>query len=48
MHSDGHRRNILDRRFRHIGIGVVTGAPGDVHGQPAATYTTDFGSRILG
>ena len=48
MSSSGHRRNILDRRFRHIGIGVVSGAPDDVAGQPAATYTTDFGSRVLG
>lgn len=48
MNSPGHRRNILDRRFRHIGIGVVPGAPNDVRGQPAATYTTDFGSRISG
>jgi uncharacterized protein YkwD len=48
MRSSGHRRNILDRRFRHIGIGVATGAPGDVQGQPAATYTTDFGSRVRG
>jgi uncharacterized protein YkwD len=48
MRSEGHRRNILDGRFRHIGIGVVTGAPGEVQGQPAATYTTDFGHRILG
>ena len=46
MNSSGHRRNILDRRFRHIGIGVVSGAPDDVGGQPAATYTTDFGSRV--
>jgi len=48
MNSSGHRRNILDRRFRHIGIGVATGAPDDVQGQPAATYTTDFGSRVSG
>jgi uncharacterized protein YkwD len=45
MHSAGHRRNILDGRFRSIGIGVASGAPDDVQGQPAATYTTDFGSR---
>jgi uncharacterized protein YkwD len=48
MNSSGHRRNILDRRFRHIGIGVATGAPDDVGRQPAATYTTDFGSRVTG
>ena len=45
MHSSGHRRNILDRRFRNIGIGVASGAPDNVQGQPAATYTTDFGFR---
>ncbi|HWC25664.1 MAG TPA: CAP domain-containing protein, partial [Solirubrobacteraceae bacterium] len=45
MRSPGHRRNILERRFRNIGIGVATGAPGDVSGRPAATYTTDFGQR---
>ena len=27
MHSPGHRANILNPRFREIGIGVVTGAP---------------------
>jgi len=48
MGSSDHRHNILDRRFRHIGIGVASGAPDDVDGQPAATYTTDFGSRVRG
>jgi uncharacterized protein YkwD len=47
MNSSGHRRNILDRRFRHIGIGVASGAPDDVVDPSAATYTTDFGSRVL-
>ncbi|MDP2712798.1 MAG: CAP domain-containing protein [Solirubrobacteraceae bacterium] len=46
MRSSGHRRNILDRRFRNVGIGVVTGAPDDVGGAPAATYTTTFGYRV--
>ena len=45
MQSAGHRRNILDRRFRHIGIGIAIGAPADAQGMPAATYTTDFGFR---
>ena len=45
MESRGHRANILDGRFRHVGIGVVTGAPADTRGQAAATYTTDFGFR---
>ncbi|HVF77921.1 MAG TPA: CAP domain-containing protein [Solirubrobacteraceae bacterium] len=47
MNSPGHRRNILDRGFHDIGIGIAAGAPGDVRGRPAATYTTDFGARIL-
>jgi len=44
MRSSGHRRNILNARFRDIGIGVVAGAPARVSGA-AATYTTDFGFR---
>jgi uncharacterized protein YkwD len=45
MHSPGHRANILNRRFREIGIGVVQGAPvsGTDH---AATYATSFGTRF--
>lgn len=45
MHSPGHRRNILERRYRDIGIGVVSGAPQDVRGGRAGTYTTVFGQR---
>ena len=45
MHSAGHRANILHRDFREIGVGVAIGAPRPVDGQPAATYTTDFGTR---
>ncbi len=45
MRSPGHRRNILDKRFRHIGVGVAVGAPTDTGGVPAATYTTEFGRR---
>ena len=44
MHSPGHRANILQRRFREIGIGLVGGAPESVPG-PAATYATEFGAR---
>jgi uncharacterized protein YkwD len=44
MHSPGHRANILNRRFREIGIGVTFGAPEGAEG-PSATYATDFGSR---
>ena len=45
MNSPGHRANILNGRFREIGIGVVDGAPvpGTSH---AATYATSFGTRL--
>ena len=43
MDSPGHRANILNRRFRHVGIGVSTGAP--IGGAGGATYTTAFGKR---
>lgn len=44
MKSPGHRRNMLNRRFREIGIGVVFSTP--VRNAPtSATYTTTFGSR---
>ena len=45
MDSPGHRANILSRRFRHVGIGVATGAPANVSRRRAATYTTNFGYR---
>jgi uncharacterized protein YkwD len=46
MNSSGHRHNILNRRFRDIGIGIVVGAPGMARSSAAgATYTTDFGRR---
>jgi uncharacterized protein YkwD len=45
MHSSGHRHNILNPDFRDIGIGIAIGAPEDVDGEPAATYTTEFGAR---
>jgi uncharacterized protein YkwD len=46
MNSAGHRKNILTRKYRHIGIGIAFGSPEDFGtGMPAATYTTDFGAR---
>ena len=45
MRSAGHRENILDPRFRDIGIGIAPGAPANTRGLPAGTYTTDFGTR---
>ena len=44
MRSPGHRRNMLDPRFREMGIGVIARAPMSV-GAAAATYTTTFGVR---
>jgi uncharacterized protein YkwD len=40
MQSAEHRANILQRRYRAIGIGVAFGAP---VGGAGATYSTDFG-----
>jgi uncharacterized protein YkwD len=43
MQSAAHRRNILQPRFRVLGVGVERGTP--VAGQrDGITYTTDFGS----
>ncbi len=45
MQSPEHRRNILDPRFRQIGIGITTGVPMvPDEGQAGATYATDFGA----
>jgi uncharacterized protein YkwD len=46
-----HKKNILDRKFRHIGIGAKQGTPyprGSVHCRPGrdhVTYTVIFGWR---
>lgn len=44
MNSPPHRHNILQSKFREIGIGVTRGVPirGNYDG---ATYATDFGRR---
>lgn len=47
MESAGHRANILNRRYRHIGVGVALGDPMGADEQSAATYTTDFGFRAV-
>ena len=42
--SDPHRRNILNRRLKEIGIGV---AEGNFQGySDAAVYTVDFGTKL--
>ncbi len=45
MHSEGHKHNILDRKFKEIGIGIASGAPVATASSVGATYTTDFGYR---
>ena len=44
MNSEGHRANILNPQFEHIGVAVHRGAP-DSGFRDAATYTTDFGFK---
>jgi uncharacterized protein YkwD len=41
MHSAPHRANILEPRYRVVGIGVAFGVP--VAGGGGGTYSTDFG-----
>lgn len=47
MHSPPHRHNILDPRFRDVGIGVARGIP--VHGfggfRLRATFSVEFGAH---
>lgn len=43
MASPAHRRNILSRRLRNVGVGVKTGIP--VGGRFGATYVQEFGWR---
>ena len=44
MTSPGHRRILLDRRYRDIGVGLVLGAP-VIDMDDGATLTLDFGRR---
>ena len=44
MRSPGHRNNILNRRFREIGVALVLRAPAPGQGR-AVTYVTEFGAR---
>ena len=44
MHSAAHRKNILYRRFRDLGVAAQFGAP--AAGEPGGvTITTDFGAK---
>ena len=44
MRSPAHRRNVLTRGFRELGVGVVSGAPIRRHVSQAATYAHEFGA----
>ena len=46
MASPGHRANILNPRFRHLGVGLSTGAP-KATSLRSATYVTHFGQRTV-
>jgi uncharacterized protein YkwD len=45
MRSPPHRRNVLDPRFRKIGVGLAFGAPAPSAEAGPATYVTEFGRR---
>jgi uncharacterized protein YkwD len=44
MRSPGHRRNVLNPRFRAVGVGAARGAPGWPGGR-RATYVANYGNR---
>jgi uncharacterized protein YkwD len=44
MDSPSHRANMLNRDFRHIGVGVGSGTPSRSSAD-GAIYTTDFGYK---
>jgi len=44
MGSPPHRANLLNRRYKHIGVGFRDAAP-TARDAGAGTYTTDFGYR---
>ena len=44
MQSPGHRANVLQPKFREVGIGIVRRLP-VAHGGRGATYAAEFGAR---
>ncbi|MCA1703773.1 MAG: CAP domain-containing protein [Actinobacteria bacterium] len=44
MKSEGHRHNILNGKFREIGVGTYVGTYGDA--ERVTMYTADFGARL--
>jgi uncharacterized protein YkwD len=45
MHSAGHRANLLNGSYRHIGVAAERGTPAAGRQRDGATYTTDFGYK---
>ena len=47
MNSPSHRRNLLSRSWREVGIGAAffARAPGEYRSRPVTIVTADFGSR---
>jgi uncharacterized protein YkwD len=45
MLSPVHRRIVLDRRYRDVGVGLALGAPMDGMGAHGSTLSLDFGRR---
>ena len=43
MNSPGHRANVLEPRYREIGLGIAVGNPAGADGV-GATYATEFGA----
>jgi uncharacterized protein YkwD len=45
MHSPLHRANLLEKRWRAVGIGFLAQYPIKTAAQPVATYTTEFAGK---
>ncbi len=48
MKSPPHRANLLNERYREIGIGVVRGTPEDASDNDGATVSSEYGTRSGG
>jgi uncharacterized protein YkwD len=48
MRSASHRRNILNRRFRDVGMAIRPGSPRTSARRASVTYVVDFGGFLQG
>jgi uncharacterized protein YkwD len=44
LNSPGHKRNLLNRKYREAGLAIAVGAPVQTTGD-AGTYVQEFGKR---